>query len=118
MTKRFDRRSIMRGMLAGSALCVGLPALDSFLNGNGDAWADGPKLPVRFGTYFWGLGLTDTPAGGTRWVPKKLGRGYEATPELQSFADLRSWRCIRRLTQSSRFYVTQASGPLKNGSKP
>ena len=89
MTKRFDRRSVMRGLLAGSAVCVGVPALDAFLNGNGDAWADGPKLPVRFGTYFWGLGLTDTPTGGTRWVPNKLGRGYEATPELKSFADLR-----------------------------
>ena len=44
---------------------------------------------MRFGTYFWGLGLTDTPTGGTRWVPKKTGRGYEATPELSSFADLR-----------------------------
>jgi hypothetical protein len=89
MTKRFDRRSVMRGLLAGSAMCVGIPTLDSFLNGNGEAWADGSKLPVRFGTYFWGLGLTDTPAGGTRWVPKKIGRGYEATPELASFADLR-----------------------------
>ena len=89
MTKRFDRRSVMRGLLAGSAVCVGVPALDAFLNTNGDAWADGARLPVRFGTYFWGLGLTDTPTGGTRWVPKKTGRGYEETPELSSFASLR-----------------------------
>ena len=89
MTKRFDRRSIMRGMLGAAGISVSIPALDMFLNGNGDAWADGPKLPVRFGTYFWGLGLTDTPAGGSRWVPKKQGRGYEATPELSSFAELR-----------------------------
>lgn len=89
MTKRFNRRSVMRGLLAGSAVGVGLPALDGFLSGNGDAWADGSKLPVRFGTYFWGLGLTDTPTGGSRWVPKKIGRGYEVTPELASFATLR-----------------------------
>ena len=89
MTKRFNRRSVMRGLLAGSAVGVGLPALDGFLSGNGDAWADGSKLPVRFGTYFWGLGLTDTPTGGSRWVPKKTGRGYEVTPELASFATLR-----------------------------
>lgn len=89
MTSRFSRRSIMRGLLGGVGVCVGIPALDAFLDDHGEAWADGSPLPVRFGTYFWGLGLTDTPAGGSRWVPAKVGAGYEATPELKSFADLR-----------------------------
>jgi hypothetical protein len=71
-------------MLNGAAVCVGLPFLDRFLNGNGTAFADGATLPVRFGTYFWGLGLTDTPTGGTRWVPAKTGRDYEIMPELES----------------------------------
>jgi hypothetical protein len=71
-------------MLSGTAVCVGLPLLDRFLNRNGSALADGAKLPVRFGTYFWGLGLTDTPTGGTRWVPGKTGPGYEIMPELES----------------------------------
>lgn len=89
MTQRFTRRSLLRGMVGGSAVYLGLPALDVFLDTNGEAWADGTPLPVRFGTYFWGLGLTDTPTGGTRWVPKKLGAGYEITPELESFSELR-----------------------------
>lgn len=89
MTIRFDRRSLMRGLLGGAAVTVGIPALDVFLDGNGRAWADGKPMPMRFGTYFWGLGLTDTPAGGSRWVPTKTGLGYESTPELASFADLR-----------------------------
>jgi len=71
-------------MLNGAAVCVGLPFLDRFLNGNGTAFADGARLPVRFGSYFWGLGLTDTPTGGTRWVPSKTGRDYEIMPELES----------------------------------
>lgn len=79
---RFDRRSLMRGVLGGAAVAVGIPALDLFLDGNGLAYADGRPLPVRFGTYFWGLGLTDTPAG-TRWVPTQQGRGYDITPELE-----------------------------------
>jgi hypothetical protein len=83
MNSPFNRRSFLRGMLSGSAVCVGLPFLDRFLNGNGSALADGAKLPVRFGTYFWGLGLTDTPTGGTRWVPSKTGAGYEVMPELE-----------------------------------
>ena len=84
MNLAVNRRTFLRGMLNGAAVCVGLPFLDRFLNGNGTAFADGAMLPVRFGTYFWGLGLTDTPTGGTRWVPSKTGRDYEIMPELES----------------------------------
>lgn len=87
-TPRFDRRSIMRGALKGAAVAVGIPTLDLFLDGNGEALANGRPLPVRFGTYFWGLGLTDTPQG-TRWVPTKRGAGYEITPELESIRGLK-----------------------------
>ncbi len=87
--KGFNRRSMLRGMIGGTAVTLGLPILDVFLDGNGKAFADGAKLPVRFGSFFWGLGLTDTPAGGTRWVPKTIGGGYEITPELQPMAHLR-----------------------------
>jgi uncharacterized protein DUF1552 len=89
MSLDFNRRSFLRGMLSGAAVCVGLPLLDRFINGNGTAFADGAKLPVRFGTYFWGLGLTDTPTGGTRWVPKKVGPDYEITPELESLKSVK-----------------------------
>jgi hypothetical protein len=88
MSLRFNRRSVLQGFLGGSAVYLGLPALDCFLDGNGTAYADGAPLPMRFGTYFWGLGLTDTPTGGTRWVPQKIGPGYELTPELDSIAKL------------------------------
>jgi Protein of unknown function (DUF1552) len=84
MSLPINRRSFLRGMLNGAAVCVGLPFLDRFLNGNGTAFADGARLPVRFGAYFWGLGLTDTPTGGTRWVPSKTGHDYEIMPELES----------------------------------
>ena len=84
MSVPIDRRLFLRGMLNGAAVCVGLPFLDRFLNGNGTAFANGARLPVRFGSYFWGLGLTDTPTGGTRWVPSKTGRDYEIMPELES----------------------------------
>jgi hypothetical protein len=84
MSLLFNRRSFLRGMLQGTAVCVSIPILDRFLDGSGTVYADGTKLPVRFGTYFWGLGLTDTPTGGTRWVPSKTGYGYEIMPELES----------------------------------
>ncbi|WP_375286572.1 DUF1552 domain-containing protein [Sphingomonas sp.] len=87
-TPRFDRRSVMKGALKGAAVMVGIPTLDLFLDGNGEALANGRPLPVRFGTYFWGLGLTDTPQG-SRWVPTKQGHGYDITPELESIKALK-----------------------------
>jgi hypothetical protein len=86
MSFRFNRRSLLRGMIGGATVSMGIPLLDLFLNENGTAFADGAPIPTRFGTYFWGLGLTDTPTGGTRWVPETVGPGYEITPELQALA--------------------------------
>ena len=86
MKSRLTRRSVLRGLIGGTAVSVGLPILDVLLNSNGTAFASGAPLPTRFGTYFWGLGLTDTPTGGTRWVPTRLGAGYEIMPELEPLA--------------------------------
>jgi hypothetical protein len=53
------RRSVLRGVLGGASVGVALPFLDCFLNENGTAMADtGAPLPVRFGTWYWGLGHT------------------------------------------------------------
>jgi hypothetical protein len=56
------RRSLLRGMFRGGAVSVALPFLDCFLNTNGTALASGAPLPVRFGTWYWGLGLTPNGA--------------------------------------------------------
>ncbi|MBL8628606.1 MAG: DUF1552 domain-containing protein [Rhodospirillaceae bacterium] len=53
------RRDVLRGMMGGAAVTVALPFLDAFLNTNGTALAaTGAPLPVRFGTWYWGLGHT------------------------------------------------------------
>ena len=52
-------KRLMRGTLRGYGdFEVGLPLLDCcLLNDNGTAMAaTGRPLPVRFGTWFWGLG--------------------------------------------------------------
>ncbi|TFH74722.1 DUF1552 domain-containing protein [Gammaproteobacteria bacterium LSUCC0112] len=90
MAKYINRRTLLKGFLGGAAVNLGLPMLNMFLNENGNAYADGTRIPTRFGTYFWGLGLTDTPAGGTRWVPQKTGLDYDITPELQAIAALKN----------------------------
>jgi hypothetical protein len=75
--KTFDRRTLLRGTIAGGVVSVGLPLLDIFLNNNGTALAQGQPLPVRFGVWFWGLGMN-----AQRWVPSTVGDGYDLPVEL------------------------------------
>jgi len=57
--KAVSRRSVLRGAIGGTTVGVALPFLDAFLNDNGTALAaTGAPLPLRFGTWYWGLGHT------------------------------------------------------------
>jgi len=77
MKKRFDRRTMLRGSLAGGAVSMGLPLLDCFLNDNGTALAQGAPLPLRFGAWMWGCGMNPE-----RWAPTTVGEGWALPPEL------------------------------------
>jgi len=77
MKKRFDRRTMLRGTLAGGVATMGLPLLDCFLNGNGTALAQGAPLPLRFGAWMWGCGMNPE-----RWAPATTGEGWELPLEL------------------------------------
>jgi Protein of unknown function (DUF1552) len=81
MTIDTSRRSfLLRGTLGAAAVTVGLPTLDCFLDNSGAAYAaslGGGRLPVRFGTWFWGCGMIPD-----RWEPKSLGAGYDLPPQL------------------------------------
>lgn len=82
--KTISRRTVLRGMLGGAAVSIGLPLLDIFLNDNGTALAQGAPLPLRFGTWFWGCGMNPD-----RWVPSAEGADYALTPELEALAGVR-----------------------------
>ena len=84
MHKKISRRTVLRGVAGGSAVAVGLPLLDYFLNDNGTALAQGAPIPVRFGTWFWGNGMNPD-----RWVPPTDGPDYELSIELQAIADVK-----------------------------
>ena len=43
---RFSRRRVLRGMVGGSAVSVGIPLLNYFLNTNGTALANGFGGPI------------------------------------------------------------------------
>lgn len=86
LKKTLTRRRALRGVLGGGAVTVALPLLDCFLNGNGIALAAGGPLPVRFGTWFWGLG--HTPGQG---VTEKTasGPGVDFLAECQALIPLK-----------------------------
>jgi hypothetical protein len=67
------RRTVLRGLVGGVAVGVGLPPLEAMFNGNGTAYAQGAPIPKRLGVFFWGNGVKLdrwTPANtGTMWTP-------------------------------------------------
>lgn len=67
---RLSRRTLLRGLLGGAVVTVGLPPLEVFFNTSGNAYADGGALPGRFGLFFWGNGMLPD-----RWVPTGEGDG-------------------------------------------
>jgi hypothetical protein len=74
---------VLRGLLGGSAVGVGLPALDCMLGPHGEALATGLPLPDRFGVWFWGNGIKID-----RWIPLTEGSNWVPSEELQPLADL------------------------------
>ncbi len=84
MSKGISRRTVLRGMVGGAAVSLGLPLLDCFLNSNGTALAQGAPLPIRFGTWFWGCGMNPD-----RWAPSTEGPEYDLPPELEALANVK-----------------------------
>ncbi|WOJ94677.1 DUF1552 domain-containing protein [Congregibacter variabilis] len=93
---KFNRRRLLKGMVNGVGVSVALPFLEAFLNGSGTALASGRPMPVRFGT--WGYGL-----GGTSeiFVPKKTGANYDLPEEIAAWEPVRD--DINLFTNGSAF---------------
>lgn len=87
--KPLDRRTVLRGLLAGAAVSVALPPLEIMLNTNGTALADGGELPDRFGVWFWGNGVRPE-----HWVPTSTGSGYPLSDALTPLASVREYVSI------------------------
>ena len=80
MRKPLDRRTVLRGMLAGGLVTLGLPFLEIF-GTERSAHAAPDALPKRFGLFFWGNGVLPDS-----WIPKSTGRGYALSPTLLPLA--------------------------------
>lgn len=86
MSSRLNRRTLLRGTLAGAAVAVGLPPLEAMLGSSGTALADGTPLPTRFGIWFWGNGVKSD-----RWVPTTTGTNWVPNVETEPLRALRPW---------------------------
>ena len=75
--RRLSRRTMLKGLLGGAAVSVGLPALEIMLNDHGTALASGGGLPLRFGLFLWANGILPP-----RWVPEEVGPGYALSDQL------------------------------------
>jgi hypothetical protein len=83
MRTKIDRRTLLRGVLGGAAVALGLPTLEIFLHHNGEAYAGGDAFPKRFGIWFWGNGIGADPAN---WVPTGTGANYTLSPIMAPLA--------------------------------
>ncbi len=83
-SSKIGRRSVLKGLLGGSAVSVALPFLECALNDSGTALASGARIPTRFGTWFWGLGMD-----ASQFIPEKLGKNYDLPPQIQSWAPIK-----------------------------
>ena len=82
---KLNRRSLLRGVLGGTAIAVGLPPLEIFLNSNGTKDASGAAIPKRFGLFFWGNGVYPDA-----WVPTGEGADYQLSELLLPLAGVKS----------------------------
>ncbi len=80
------RRTLLRGLLGGTAVSVGLPTLEVMLNGNGTAFAQGAPLPRRLGVFFWGNGVRLKS-----WNPAVQGPGWALSPALEPLAPVKDY---------------------------
>lgn len=86
---KLGRRHMLRGMIGGAAVAVGLPPLEAMLNGNGTAYAGGASLPKRFISFMFGNGVMLD-----RFEPATTGAGWALTPQLMPFAPVKDYVTI------------------------
>lgn len=85
---RITRRTLLKGILGGAVVGLGLPPLEIFMNSHGTAYgAEGGGVsgfPRRFGLFWWGNGVLPD-----RWTPLSDGKDWEPSVLLQPLRGLR-----------------------------
>ena len=100
-----SRRQVLRGMLRGSAVALGLPLFEAMLNENGSALAAGSALPVRYGLFFWGNGLP--------WTYRHSGSTDTVSPGIEHPLDESLTDLYTPTAQGKGFAITETLKPLE-----
>ena len=98
---KLSRRRFLKGTLSGGIVTLGLPLLDVFLNENGTALADGLPIPMRFGTWSWGLGMSKEI-----FVPNKTGPDFDLPEEIAALAPVQ-----KHINLFTNFHVFKDDAP-------
>jgi hypothetical protein len=98
---KLSRRRFLQSTLNGSAVTIALPFLNCFLNENGTALASGAPIPMRFGTWSWGLGMSEAI-----FVPQKTGANFDLPPEIASLAPVQE-----HINLYTNFHVFKDAAP-------
>lgn len=125
MTKHvLQRRTVLRGMLGGGAVVLGLPLLESMLDRNGEAHADGTEPIRRFVSWFFGNGVY-LP----NFEPETAGADWTLSPALSPLEPVKDYvNVCTGLWNRSRMLVNHHEGmtvfsgysiePFSGGGKP
>lgn len=109
--RKISRRKVLKGAMGGLAL----PFLDCHLNESGTALADtGRPLPVRFGTWYWGMGHTPRHAVAER---SQTGPGIELLEEtavLKPYIDQMNYFSGFNMPLDGRSNYTHFTGWVTN----
>ena len=98
---KLSRRRFLKGTLNGGVVTVALPFLDCFLNENGTALASGAPLPLRFGTWSWGLGMSEAI-----FVPRNTGANFDLPSEIEALAPVQ-----KHINLFTNFHVFKDAAP-------
>ncbi len=84
-TTKIGRRELLRG---AASTVIGLPLLESMLDGNGTAYADGGPLARRLVVFFCPTSLRPSSSNPNEaFTPTRTGFGYDLKTCLQPLAD-------------------------------
>lgn len=109
--RALSRRTLLRGLVGGAAVTVGLPWLEAMTGKVARAQQGASGFPKRFGIFCWGNGVIPI-----RWNPPTEGADFQLSEQLQPLAAHKRKICVvsgtRVLVPNIEPHFATAAGAL------